>query len=298
MNNKFRSDNRVGWLMAAPALTGLALFIGLPFLLALILSFTNLKLASPLPLTFVGLQHYARIIQDPVFLRALLNNLIFAVVVVPAQTGCALLLALLVNRKLPGMVVFRTLFFLPVIFPFALISVVWMLLYAPGPNGVINSVLELLTFGIWEPQDFLHNQFLALPAIMVVSIWQGAGFQMIVYLAGLQDISEELYEAARLDGANSWQQFWHVTFPCLRNTTLFVVSVTTILSFRLFDQVQIMTKGGPLNATATVVFEAVRAAFERQQIARGSAMTVVFFIIVLCLTIFQRRLVREDRRVG
>ncbi|MCI5183868.1 MAG: sugar ABC transporter permease, partial [Candidatus Electrothrix sp. AW1] len=144
----------------------------------------------------------------------------------------------------------------------------------------------------------LHNQFLALPAIMVVSIWQGAGFQMIVYLAGLQDISEELYEAARLDGANSWQQFWYVTFPCLRNTTLFVVSVTTILSFRLFDQVQIMTKGGPLNATATVVFEAVRAAFERQQIARGSAMTVVFFIIVLCLTIFQRRMVSEDRRVG
>ncbi|MCI5136693.1 MAG: sugar ABC transporter permease, partial [Candidatus Electrothrix sp. AW2] len=215
-----------------------------------------------------------------------------------AQTGCALLLALLVNRKLPGMVVFRTLFFLPVIFPFALISVVWMLLYAPGPNGVINSVLELLTFGFWQPQDFLHNQFLALPAIMVVSIWQGAGFQMIVYLAGLQDISEELYEAARLDGANSWQQFWYVTFPCLRNTTLFVVSVTTILSFRLFDQVQIMTKGGPLNATATVVFEAVRAAFERQQIARGSAMTVVFFIIVLCLTIFQRRMVSEDRRVG
>jgi multiple sugar transport system permease protein len=151
-----------------------------------------------------------------------------------------------------------------------------MLLYAPGPNGVINSVLELLTFGIWQPQDFLHNQFLALPAIMVVSIWQGAGFQMIVYLAGLQDISEELYEAARLDGANSWQQFWYVTFPCLRNTTLFVVSVTTILSFRLFDQVQIMTKGGPLNATATVVF----------------------FIIVLCQTIFQRRMVSEDRRVG
>ncbi|MCI5139917.1 MAG: sugar ABC transporter permease, partial [Candidatus Electrothrix sp. AR1] len=132
----------------------------------------------------------------------------------------------------------------------------------------------------------------------LVSVWQGAGFQMIVYLAGLQDISEELYEAARLDGANSWQQFRYVTFPCLRNTTLFVLSVTTILSFRLFDQVQIMTKGGPLNATTTVVFEAVRSAFERQQIARGSAMTVVFFIIVLCLTIFQRRLVREDRRVG
>ncbi|CAK8724968.1 Multiple sugar transport system permease protein [Candidatus Electrothrix aarhusensis] len=298
MNNKFRSDNRIGWLMAAPALTGLALFIGLPFLLALILSFTNLKLASPLPITFVGLQHYLRILHDSIFLRALLNNLIFAVVVVPVQTGCALLLALLVNRKLPGMIVFRTLFFLPVIFPFALISVVWILLYAPGPNGVINSVLELLTFGFWEPQDFLHNQFLALPAIMVVSIWQGAGFQMIVYLAGLQDISEELYEAARLDGANSWQQFWYVTFPCLRNTTLFVVSVTTILSFRLFDQVQIMTKGGPLNATTTVVFEAVRSAFERQQIARGSAMTVVFFIIVLCLTFFQRRLVSEDRRAG
>ncbi|MCI5147567.1 MAG: sugar ABC transporter permease, partial [Candidatus Electrothrix sp. AR3] len=237
------------------------------------------------------------ILQDAAFLRALLNNLIFTVIVVPVQTGCALLLALLVNRKLPGMLIFRTLFFMPVIFPFALISVVWILLYAPGPDGVVNSIFEVLTFGYWQPHDFLHDSVLALPAIMAVSIWQGVGFQMIVYLAGLQDIPDELYEAAMLDGATPWQQFWFVTFPSLRNTTLFVVSVTTILSFRLFDQVQIMTRGGPQYATTTVVFEAVRAAFERQQIARGSAMTVVFFIIVLCVTFVQRCLVREDRRI-
>ena len=296
MKKQSRKNNQVGWLMAAPAITGLTAFVGLPFLLALILSFTNLKLGSPLSTEFVGWRHYARILQDAAFLRALLNNLIFAVIVVPVQTGFALLLALLVNRKLPGILIFRTLFFMPVIFPFALISVVWILLYAPGPDGIVNALFEVLTFGYWQPRDFLHDSLLALPAIMVVSIWQGVGFQMIVYLAGLQDIPDELYEASALDGATPWQQFWFVTFPCLRNTTLFVVSVTTILSFRLFDQVQIMTRGGPQNATTTVVFEAVRAAFERQQIARGSAMTVVFFFIILCVTVAQRRLVRVNNR--
>jgi len=145
--------------------------------------------------------------------------------------------------------------------------------------------------------DFLHNSYTAFPAIMLTSIWQGVGFQMVVILAGLQSIPQVLYEAAQIDGARRWQQFYFITLPQLRNTLVFVMLVTTILAFRLFDQVQIMTHGGPQNATTTVIYEAVHAAFAQQQVARGAAMTVVLFIIVLFVTMLQRRFVRQEREV-
>lgn len=283
--------------MAAPAMSGLALFIALPFALAVVISITNLRLGSPLPAQFIGLEQYRRIFTDEVFLRALINNSIFALVVVPLQTGLALGLALLLNRGLRGMVVFRTLFFMPVVFPMSLVSVVWILIYQPGPTGMMNAVLGVITFGHWETVDFLHDPFWALPAIMLTSIWQGVGFQMVVMLAGLQSIPEQLYEAARVDGAGRWSRFYHVTLPQMRNTVIFVVLVTSILAFRLFDQVQIMTRGGPDDATATVIFESVRAAFERQQAGRGAAMTVVFFFIVLVITWCLRRLMKQEREI-
>jgi len=283
--------------MAAPALAGLFLFVALPFALAAVLSFTNLRLGSPLPLEFSGLEQYRRIWLDPSFRRALLNNGLFALVVVPVQTAIALGLALLLNRPLRGMAVFRTLFFMPVVFPMALVAVIWTIIYAPGANGMMNSFLEVLTFGLWEPKDFLHDPAFALPAIMLLSMWQGVGFQMVIVLAGLQSIPTVLYEAAAIDGSNSWNQFCHVTLPQLRNTLIFVMLVTSILAFRLFDQVQIMTQGGPLDATTTVMYEAVKAAFTQQKMAKGAAMTVVFFLIVLAITILQRLLVKEERAI-
>jgi len=286
------------WLLAGPALAGLLLFVALPFLVAVGLAFTNLRLGSPLPVEFVGLEQFRRILGDPRFGRALLNNGLFALVVVPVQTSAALILALLLNRSLRTMVVLRTLFFMPVVFPMALVAVVWVLLYAPGPEGMINAFLRGLSLGAWQARDFLNDPVLALPAIMVLSIWQGVGFQMIILLAGLQAIPRELYEAAALDGAGRWCGFWNVTLPQLRNALIFVVLITTILAFRLFDQVQIMTRGGPGGATTTVMFEAVHAVYERQQVARGAAMTVVLFLIVLAVTLFQRRLVRQERAVS
>lgn len=285
------------WLFAAPALTGLLLFVALPFVLAIALAFTNLRLGSPLPLEYVGLEQFRRIFHDEAFLHALLNNTTFAIVVVPLQTALALLLALLLNRRLAGMAWFRTLFFMPVVFPLSLVAVVWVLIFAPGPGGMMNAVLETLSFGAWVPKDFLHDQQLALPAIMLTSMWQGMGFQMVIILAGLQSIPRELYEAAKIDGASQWNQFLHVTLPQLRNTLIFVVLVTTILSFRLFDQVQIMTHGGPHYATTTAMYEAVQSAFARQQVARGAAITVVLFVIVLLITVLQRRLLRQEREV-
>lgn len=284
-----------GTLFALPALAGLLIFVAIPFLLAVGLSFTNLRLGSPLPLEFVGLTQFLRLFADEAFTRALWNNLLFTVVVVPVQTLLALGLALLLNRPLKGRALFRTLFFMPVVFPLALVSVVWILIYAPGPDGMLNSFLQLITLGHWQPRDFLHDPRLALPAIMLTSIWQGAGFQMVILLAGLQGIPEELYEAARIDGAGRWQRFRFITLPQLRNTLIFVMLVTTILAFRLFEQVQIMTRGGPRHATTTIMYEAVQAAFSRQQVAKGAAITVVFFLVVLLVTVLQRRLARQER---
>jgi multiple sugar transport system permease protein len=288
-------QHRAGLLLSAPALAGLLVFVALPFALALAMAFTNLRLGSPLPVEFTGLRQFSRIFADPAFTRALLNNFLFALLAVPLQTALALGLALLLHQPLKGRALFRTLFFMPVVSPLSLVAVVWILIYAPGPDGMMNSLLSLLSFGHWQPRDFLHDPYWALPAIMLTSIWQGTGFQMVILLAGLQGIPQELYEAARIDGAGALARFVHVTLPQLRNTLIFVVLVTTILAFRLFDQVQIMTQGGPRNATTTVMYEAVQAAFGRQQVALGSAMTVVLFVVVLLITLIQRRVARQQR---
>lgn len=292
-----KGETPVAWAMLSPALLGLLLFVAVPFGVAAALSFTDLRLGSPLPINWVGLRQYVRLWSDETFHRALLNNALFAAGIVPVQTGLALLVALLLNRRLRAMPVFRTLFFMPVVFPMAMVAVVWELIFAPGAGGMLNRFLAMVTFGGWEPRDFLHDPHLALPALMVLSIWQGLGFQMVVLLAGLQAIPDRLYEAARIDGAGRFAQFWHVTLPGLRNPMIFVVTVTTLLALRVFDQVQILTQGGPQDATTTVMYEAVDAAFSRQQVAKACAMTVVFFVLVLAITLTGRLFVREEREV-
>jgi multiple sugar transport system permease protein len=289
------SEKTIAWLFMAPALLGLALFILAPFLVAITLSFTNVRLGSPLPVEWTGWREYARLLDDAAFLRALFNNLLFALVVVPLQTLLALGLALWLNRPLRGRIVFRTLFFMPVVFPLSLIAVVWILIYSPDANGLMNRVLRILSLGHWQTKDFLHDPLWALPAVMLTSIWQGVGLQMVVLLAALQAIPAELYEAATIDGARAWQRFRHVSLPQLRNALVFVVIVTTILAFRVFDQVRIMTQGGPENHSATVVFAAVQAAFDRAQVSRGMAMSVVFFLVVLAITLVQRKLLKQTR---
>lgn len=293
-------EGLVGWLMSLPAMLGLALFIALPFVIALVTSFTVYKLGAP-SLRFVGLHAYARVLTDPSFLRALVNNATFAAVVVPLQTTLALGLAMLVNQPLKGMPAFRTLFFMPVVFPMALVAVVWQLLYAPATEqgvGVAGGLLSALTFGAWDPAtDILHDPRFALPAIILLSLWQGVGFQMVILLAALQGIPKTLYEAAAIDRASSWAQFRHVTLPQLKNALIFVALVTTILAFRLFDQVQILTQGGPLDSTTTVMVEAYKAAYVKGQVGRASAMTVIFFLIVLGIVLLQRRWVRQEGEI-
>jgi multiple sugar transport system permease protein len=269
-------------------------FVGIPFALAIGISVTNLRLGSPLPTEWVGLEQYRRLLGDPTFRRALLNNTYFALVVVPVQTSLALAAAVLVDTRFPGRGWVRAALFVPVVFPMAMVAVVWELVYAPGAGGALNSWLEALTLGAWEPRDFLRDPVLAMPALMVLSVWQGMGLQMVILLAGLQQIPRSLYESARLDGAGPWSRFRHVTLPQLRNPLVFVVVITAILAFRVFDQVQILTRGGPSDATTTVMYEAVTAAFTRQQVALASAMSVVFFAAVLALTWLGRRAFRQE----
>ncbi|MEV7392144.1 MULTISPECIES: sugar ABC transporter permease [unclassified Streptomyces] len=295
---RLNRDRLHGLLMSAPALTGLIAFVGVPFGYAVVLSFYNVRLGSPLPPRFFGIEQYRRLFTDPdmsgPFLRALLNNLTFAVAVVPLQTGLALGLAILLNRKLKAIGVFRSLFFLPVVFPMALVAVIWRLILARSGDGLLNSALHTVSLGNWGAFDWLGNGLTAMASIIVLSVWQGVGFQMVILLAGLQQIPGELYEAAELDRASRWQQFRHVTLPGIRGTLVFVAMLTSVLSFRVFDQIYVLVHGGGLNedATRTVMYEAVTTAFDQNNIGQASAITVVFFLIVVALTLIQRRVVR------
>jgi multiple sugar transport system permease protein len=293
LRRRVRSEGLAGFLFTLPALGLLLVFLVTPFLLAIGLSFTNQRLASPIPLRWVGLSNYADTLEDPGFWKAFFNNVWFAAAVVPLQTGFALFLAVLVNQQLRAVRVFRSVYFTPVVMVMAVSATIWVLIYSPD-RGMANAFLRVVSLGALE-SDWLESTTMALPAVMLMSIWQGVGFQMIIILAGLQDIPTELYEVSAMDGASRWQQFRYITLPMLRNTLIFVVTVTSILAFRLFDQIWVMTQGEPLGNTSTMMFEMVRVGFERQQIARSSAIAVIFFLVVLAVTVVQRAFLREER---
>lgn len=289
-----RKESLFAWLFSTPAIILLLVFLIVPFVLAIGMSFTNMRLIpNPnVPTRFVGFRNYIRLITDQAFLKGLLNNFYFVLVVVPLQTAFALGLALLINKELRGMNIYRTAYFSPVVTSMTVVSIVWTLLYNPG-EGLINAFLNAISFGLIEPQSWLTNPKLVFPAIMLMSIWQGVGFQMVIFLAGLQEIPKPLYEAAEVDGANAWRQFINITLPQLKNTTIFVVISTTILAFKLFDQVKVMTNGGPSNASMTTMLYAIETGWGRLQIGYASAITVVFFVIVLVISLLQRFLTRE-----
>lgn len=292
-----RGEVVTAWLMSAPALILLVLFMIVPFGLALGFAFTNQRLIpGPLPTQFIGLRNFLRILEDPVFWRSLQNNFLFALVVVPLQSALALFLALLVNVRRRFVTAFRAIYFLPTVTTMVVVAVVWTFLLSS--SGLINAILRAVSFGTLGPYRWLEDVRLALPAIMMVSVWQGVGFQMVIYLAGLQDIPAERYEAAQIDGATRWQQFWHITMPGLRNTHVFVLVTTTILAFKLFTQVEVMTQGGPLDATQTIVRYMFQSGFRELKVGYASAMSVLFVGIVLAISLAQRWLLREEREVA
>ena len=227
---------------------------------------------------------------DALFWKSLKNTLVFALLVAPLQGGLALALALLVNSKLRGRIFFRTVYFLPVVTSMVVVSILWLFMYQE--SGLVNVVLKSVIPG-YAPINFLASESLALPAIIVMSVWQGVGFHMLIWLSGLQTIPGELYEAAKVDGANQWQQFANVTWPGLRRTFVFILVTISIAALGLFTQINVMTQGGPLDSTTTLVFHAYREGFGKQQIGYASAIAVVFFAIVVTVSMIQRRLTRE-----
>lgn len=297
---RFGNDQWAGIFMSLPASLMLLLFVIIPFITAFVLSFYNVHLSSGHS-NFMGFEQYRRILFDPetspAFWQALGNNFQFALMVVPLQTGLAIALALLLNQKLKGIAFFRTFFFMPVVFPMSLVAVIWSLFYSRDLRGMFNSLLHSISGGAINPIDWLGTPGLALASVALMSIWAGVGFQMVIVLAGLQEIPMELYEAASIDKAGKWQQFRAVTLPSLRNTLVFVVIITTIFSLRLFDQIFILTSGGPLGTTSTVMYQSVTAALIDDNVGKGSAMTVVFVIIIILITVIQRLALRQEKEI-
>ena len=283
-----RSPGTVAFLMLVPAGVLIITFLIVPIVLTFILAFTNARLISPQPARFIGVDNFVRLFGSDTFWASLRNTVIFAVVIVPIQSALALGLAVLINVKMRGVNFFRTVYFLPVVTSIVVVSILWLFLYQP--NGLINALLSQV--GIQGP-DWLGNPKTALLAIIVLSMWQAVGFHMVIWLSGLQTIPGDLYEAASIDGATPWQQFVNVTWPGLRQTRTFILITITIAAFALFSQVNLMTQGGPLDATTTLVFQAVRTGFQQQQTGYAAAISLVFFVLVLIVSLIQRYLTRD-----
>ncbi len=230
--------------------------------------------------------------KDVVFMRALKNTFTFVIIVAPLQAGLALLLALLINQRLRGINIYRAIYFMPVVISIVVVAFLWRLIY-DGNNGLLNNLLGAISFGAIEPVDWLGQTSTALGAIIGMSIWQAVGFHMVIWLSGLQTISPTLYEAAELEGSSKWQTFRYVTWPGLRNTAVLILIVITMQAFGLFAQVDVMTNGGPLDSTQTIVFQAIERGYGKQDISGGSAISVLLFLIVLSISLIQRYLTRE-----
>ena len=230
--------------------------------------------------------------KDVVFWKSLRNILMFVVVIVPVQGGLALVLALLINQKLRGINVYRTIYFMPVVVSIVVVSLLFRFIY-DGNDGLLNNLLSGLTFGWFEGRDWLGSADTALGAIKAMAIWQAVGFFMVIWLAGLQTISPTLYEASSIEGASKWQTFRYVTWPGLRNTAVLVLIVITMQAFALFAPIDVMTNGGPLDSTTTVVFQAIERGYGKQDISGASAISVVLFLLVLFISLVQRFLTRE-----
>lgn len=228
---------------------------------------------------------------DVVFLKSLRNTLMFVLVVAPVQGALALGLALLINQRLRGINIYRAIYFMPVVVSIVVVSLLWRFIYAD--EGLLNNILGALSFGMFEGRDWLGNPDTALGAIKAMSIWQAVGFHMVIWLSGLQTIPPTLYEASSIEGASKWQTFRYVTWPGLRNTAILVLIVITMQAFALFAQIDVMTNGGPLDSTTTVVFQAVERGYGKQDISGGSAISVIVFLLVLTISLIQRYLTRE-----
>ncbi|MER1926958.1 MAG: sugar ABC transporter permease [Enterococcus casseliflavus] len=290
--NKLKRKNTLTALsFIAPNFIGFFLFTLVPVVFSLILAFMEWdSFSSP---EFVGMKNFSKMLGDDTFWISLKNTFLYTIGVVPLTLVCSLGLAILLNKKVRGMKFFRTAFFFPYVTSLVAIAVVWNMLFHPT-MGPIN---QFLKFFIENPPGWTSSSDWALTAIIIVSVWRGMGYYMILYLAGLQSVPKELYEAASIDGANKWQQFRNVTFPSLRPTTFFVSIMLVINCFKIFDLVQVMTAGGPGRATNVLVYQIYNEAFVKFNFGYASAIAMVLFVIVLGITVIQFKWNQRQERV-
>jgi len=281
---KDRKEAVAGYLFLLPALGGILVFILGPVVAAIALSFTKWDLLTPAK--FIGLSNYQELIQDPMFRKVMLNTLIFTGASAPLSLILSLGLALALNQKIKGIVVFRTIYFLPVVSSMVAVSLVWRWLYNPN-YGLLNYFLNLLHL---PSVNWLFSTTWAMPAIILMSVWKGLGYNMVIFLAGLQGIPQMYYESAKIDGAGKFQSFKDITLPLLSPTTFFVLVISIISSFQVFDQIFVMTSGGPAHATEVIIYYIYHNAFQIFRMGYASALAFCLFIIIFALTLLQIRL--------
>lgn len=276
--------------LLSPWLITFVVFWLYPLGYALVLSFSEYRTLSN-ELTFIGVENYAALVSDPSFWRALWNTIVFTIGTVPVTTACALLLAVAMQRRGPRIgAVLRASYFLPSVTSLVVIALIFTNLYAR--DGYVNAIAAMM--GLPHPENgWLLTEATALPAIMAMDVWMSTGYYMVLFLAGMEAISKDMYEAAELAGASGWQQFWKITLPMVRPTLLFVVVINSIKSFQVFVEIYVMTKGGPLGATSTLVYEVYHRAFEQSnQMGYASALAYVIFVILIVVSFLQMRLLK------
>jgi multiple sugar transport system permease protein len=278
------------YLFLAPGLILFSIFTVFALGFAFYLTFHEWSIIAP-EKPFVGLQNYADLIDDERFRKSVINTFYFTGASVPLATLCGLAIALLLNQPLRGRWAFRTAYYLPAITPFVVSAIIWKWLYN-GDFGLFNYYL-LKTNLIHEPLAWLSDQNLAMPSVILMTVWAGVGFSMVVYLAGLQSIPEELYEAAKVDGAGPLARLRHITLPMLAPTTMFLAVIGIIGSFQVFTQIFVMTSGGPVDRTTTMVFFIYESAFKFFDMGYASTLAFALFAMLLVFTALQLRLFRD-----
>ncbi len=266
-----------GIVFILPALLGTLIFIIIPVICSFGLSFAKWDLLNPIE--FVGLKNYIDIFHEPLFYKILVNTFVFAISSSILGVIIPLVLAAILNSKIRGSEFYKTAYFLPFITPMIVIGVVWEWIFDPN-IGLLNQILHLHI-------NWLYDTNFAMPALIIVSVWKLIGYNMVIFLSGLSGISQSMFEAAKIDGANVFQTFKNITVPLLSPTIFFVVIITAISSFQIFDLIYLMTDGGPLDSTNVLVYAIYKNAFEYFNIGKASAMAYVLFVIILVLTLMQ-----------
>lgn len=289
MNKINHQPQLTPYLFLFPAIAILGLTVFFPAAQAFYLSFTRYEYDLTALPAWVGIANFQRLFQDPLFWQTLRNTFFYLLGVVPILVILPLIIAILVNQKLRGMNWFRLAFYTPVVISMVVAGIAWKSLYAS--NGILNQLLEALGL---PSIGWLTNPSLALPSVMMVTIWKGLGYYMVIYLAGLQTIPTELYEAGAIDGSDGWRKHWDITVPLMRPYLVLVAVISAISATKVFEEVYIMTGGGPLNRTKTVVYYVYEQAFQNLEISYACTIGLVLFLVILVLSLVNLRISRDQ----